>query len=603
MPLNFRTGQLMSDGRPVVFRYLVGRVDDAPPPALDRVLRDRLTHLLDSRSVPLSDALRAALLSAEVSVDATGRGFSYLRDGYRDPVRGLTFIGVVLLAMALCNIAGLSYSQTRRREREFMVREVLGADVWQQARLLSAELLWPVGTGLAVALPCAVVLAGTLAQLLWVSQTPNSLVLEFRPITVAAFTAIGVALTAAALASAMWARRSIARGGPLPLKAFHHSRAGVLLSASQCAVSVAAMFVAGILVHGVWNLVHVELGFNRERLVFARLLPARTGPPAPDQHVHYQRLVDEIRATPGIAEVALAAAFPRQVGGSVRADLAGTPMTVSYDVVSDEFFDVTGIGLRAGRLFQPSDSPQTDAVAILTEGLARALFPDDAALGRQVHFGQPERPLTVVGIVGDVRLAGPRQPVVPTIYTVRRQQPNLNPVVVARTVASSATMVAPLTDIINRAGRDYPVGMLTIENDLRRALAPERTLQLLSWVLGALVMMLVAIGLIAQQVTWSAGQRRSTVLRMVLGESTRGVMVRTARRALGIVAAGTAAGVPMALAAGAVLNRVLPGFDAGNPWLLAAVATVVLFGGTVASYWPTRFLAKLNPSDALRLEH
>jgi len=116
------------------------------------------------------------------------------------------------------------------------------------------------------------------------------------------------------------------------------------------------------------------------------------------------------------------------------------------------------------------------------------------------------------------------------------------------------------------------------------------------------VLLLGGIGLLSQQTTWALGERRSTVLRMVLGESPHSVITRLVRRAALIVVVGSACGVPLAIGGAYMLRSVLPGFEPDKPGLLLWTLLFVLVTATLVSYLPTRFLSRLRPDEVLRSE-
>jgi predicted permease len=602
VPLTVDTGQLTSNGRPVTFRHLVGRPDPHDASTVPQRVGDRLTVLLAAGSISLTPAHRAALERSTVDMDTTGRGKSYLRDGYAEPVQTLAFVCLLLLLMAAVNVSAVVFAQTRWREREFVVRTFLGASTAHKLRLLFVEVAGPIGVGLGLAIPIAVFLSRVMAQSLWTSATPSSIIINVSWQALGVFVVLASLLAACAIGAALWASASFGRHGGPGAGAARQTRVGSALAASQCAASLAILFVAALLVSGMADLNRADLGFYRSQLTFVRLLPGAQGLQPDDQHQHYANLVEEARRLPGVASVALASAFPNEGRLLVRLSGQDDQVTVSTDLVSDEFFATTGLQVRMGRTFGELDTPQATRVAVVTEGLAATMFPGGDVLGRQILFGTPELAYTVVGVVGDVRLAGARLPAVPTVYRARRQQPNLNPMFIVRTSGPSVAMTKPLSDLIQRLGRDYPVGLSSMEDHLARNLAPERTLSLLAWILGGLVLLLGGIGLLSQQTTWALGERRSTVLRMVLGESPHSVITRLVRRAALIVVVGSACGVPLAIGGAYMLRSVLPGFEPDKPGLLLWTLLFVLVTATLVSYLPTRFLSRLRPDEVLRSE-
>lgn len=144
----------------------------------------------------------------------------------------------------------------------------------------------------------------------------------------------------------------------------------------------------------------------------------------------------------------------------------------SYCVIGDDYFSVLGIPLIQGRLFGPDDGLNTPNVALISESLARRRWPNQDPIGRIVDFGNMDgnlKPLTIVGIVGDVRARGLDYPPSSIIYVDYRQRgmtPNSTPTVLIRTTASASTIIRSAREVLHQVAPGSPVQFSTFADDM-----------------------------------------------------------------------------------------------------------------------------------------
>jgi ABC-type antimicrobial peptide transport system permease subunit len=228
-----------------------------------------------------------------------------------------------------------------------------------------------------------------------------------------------------------------------------------------------------------------------------------------------------------------------------------------------------------------------------------------------IHFGNMDgnmKPLTVVGVVGDVRARGLDQPPASVIYVDYRQRgmnANASPTIVLRTAAGVGEMgsiVSAARAVFRERAPDAPVKISTFEDELGGWLAGRRSLLLLVGLFAVAALALAALGVygivafsVAHRVQeigvrMALGADRSDVLRLILGEGAR------------LAAAGVGVGVVLSLVLTRLLSSLLFGVSATDPFVFAGVAALLTAVALVASYLPARRAMRLDPTVALRDE-
>lgn len=280
----------------------------------------------------------------------------------------------------------------------------------------------------------------------------------------------------------------------------------------------------------------------------------------------------------------------------------------SYCVASEDYFRTLGIQLVRGRLFARQDDANAPHVAVISETLARQRFANRDPVGQTLEFGNMDgdlRPLTVIGVVADVRAEGLDRPPSSIIYVDYRQRGlrlNSSPTILMRSSAPVGQIVSAARGIFRDLAPDVPVKFSTFADEMGGWLAARRFLLLLVGVFAAAALALAAIGIygvVAFSVTRrtqeigiriAVGAQRTDVLRLVVGEGAR------------LALAGVAIGIAASLAVTRLLSSLLFGVRATDPVTFAAVALLLGAVALLASYIPARRAMRLDPNIALRYE-
>ena len=416
-------------------------------------------------------------------------------------------------------------------------------------------------------------------------------------------------------------------------------KARSLLVIGEVAATLMLLLGAGLLGRSFLRLISVNPGFNEQNLLVMKFsLPTSqdemTVQRTPAEMVHQTQFVDNAlaraRAIPGVASAGITGAlpiadpdgFPNGLflllnGHAVPTSIAELrPMwldpkqtgTADYAVASEGFFRTLGIPLLQGRLFGTQDGPDAPHVALITQTLAREKWPHSNPVGQQIFFGNMDgimKPLTIVGVVGDIRAEGLDQPATPVIFVDYRQRGlggNSSPAIVFRTTLPTGAIVPSVRSIFHQLDPNAPVEFSTFSNALGGWMAERRFLLLLAGVFAGAALLLAAVGiygLVAHSVTrrtqeigirMALGAQRGDILRLIVGEAARLAVI------------GLVIGVALSLAATQLISSLLFDVKATDPLTFLTAAVLLTVAALLASYIPARRAMRVDPMVALRYE-
>jgi predicted permease len=541
-----------------------------------------------------------------------------LRDFVVGDIRPALLILLGFVALILCiacaNLANLQLARATARRREMSLRAALGAGRSRLVRQLLTE---------------SVVLAaigGTVGVLLarWgisalVGMIPDGLpaigdigldrtVLLFSlSITVGAGLVFGAVParygTRGQLADALQGRGADQAGG---------SRVRQLFVAVQLALCIVLLVGAGLLVRSFARLQQVPVGFRTDHLVTAELrLPATKYGNDTLIAGFGAQLLERLRAIPGVSSAALVEAIPLSGNwGMTSYRVAGRDLpdsllpTAQLNSVSDGFFGTLEIPLVMGRDFAPTDRLGAPAVAIVNRELARRVWPGESPLGKRLTLiGPPELPVTVVGVVGNVKQLTLSKADEPQLYLAKAQSAGIFTSIAARTSGDPDAMAESVREAIWAVDRDQPVWKIrSMESLLDRDLAPRRFTARLTGGFALLALALAVIGVYGVMSYVVAQRTREIGIRMALGAATGEVVGMVLGRGLRIVAVGTALGLIGAYAGARLIERQLFGVPAADLPTFIGVPLILVAVAAVACWVPARRAARVDPTIALSAE-
>jgi putative ABC transport system permease protein len=556
----------------------------------------------------------------------------------------LTLLGAVglLLLVACANVAGLLVARTSARRKELAVRVALGAGRGRLIQQFLAEsfLLSVAGGGLGVVIAIAAVKA--LPAILPTNLPRQEGMAVNTPVLLFAFAAI-VAVAVSLGLFAAWRAITGDLQEALTAGSRTHTSAGTsqqlrgFLVIGEIAATLVILVGAGLLGRSFLQLISTNPGFSGHNLMTMEFsLPTpqwQQGMDDPEvtRQIHLvEDILTRLRRIPGAETVGVAGALPVAAGDSLAdgnflilngpkapADfnefsrIAQNPAQVGhayYCVASEGYFRTTGIPLIRGRIFGDQDDWNSLNVAVISESLARQRWPNQDVIGQVIEFGNMDgnlKPVTVVGIVGDVRANGLDLPPAPIIYVDYRQRgmkANSSPTIVMRSAAPEGQIVAAARGIFHDLAPDVPVKFSTFRDEMNGWLASRRFLLLVVGFFAAAALTLAAIGIygvvafsVARRtqeigVRMALGAQRSDVLRLVVGEGAR------------LALFGVVIGIAVSFAITRLISSLLFGVSATDPVTFASVAALLSLAALAASYVPARRAMRVDPIVALRYE-
>lgn len=545
----------------------------------------------------------------------------------RKPLLALLLAVIVVLLIAVVNVANLLLARGTTRQRELAIRIALGAG----GRRLVSQLL---------AESVVLALAGGALGLLLATWTTSGL-LSLAPANIPRLDSAGVDLRVMAFmiavsvlaglafgaAPAFFALRTnlndnLKEGGRGTSVGRHHQRVRGTFVVAQVALALILLAGAGLLLRSFQRMLEVNPGFRPEHVITAAISLSPTQySTALQMRSFYSQLDDKLAHIPGAVAAGLSSDLPLEgrwhrvfsVEGYMPPPGAGM-FVDSHSLLVGDYFKAMGIPLIRGRLFTQADDERSRSVVIISQSTAEKYFAGRDPIGGRLKWGVPQNNspwLTVVGVVGDVKQGPLDDKTIPHTYSPYAQRTDdemkagsaqdLNMAV--RTAGNPLAAVASMRQAVWSLDPQVPVTeMRTMDQVISESTAPRRFNMLLVGLFAVAALLLAAIGLygvmsysVSQRtheigVRMTLGARRSDVLRMVLGSGITLVLI------------GVGIGIVGALAASRLLTSFLFEVRPSDPLTFAGVALLLAIIAVVANMAPALRATKVDPMIALRSE-
>ena len=557
-------------------------------------------------------------LQAKMEVVPAAAGFSALRDRFATPLLVLMFaVGLVLL-LACTNVAGMLLARGAARRQEIAVRASLGAGPFRIARQVLTESLLLSTAGSVVGVVLGYFGAGALVRIMMSARArvilPQTFDLQTAPdARVLLFTAaialvtgilFGLAPAWSAFASApIVSLREIGTAGEKKSGRLF----GKCLVAAQVALSVVLLTLAVVFLVHLSNLRNVNLGFSRESVLLVTLNPQGSGYNRVQLTALYKDLLDRLQALPGVRAATLSGVTPIEgPAGSSFATVEGHQEApadrrrLMLNPVGPKYFETLGTPVLAGREFEFGDANRP-RVAIVNESMARHYFHDGNPLGRHLAFDGDSLPYQIVGVVGDAKYADLHEPAPRTVYLNAFQDGRIASQFALRTDVPPSRLVTDVRRTIQDLVPNIRIARVTtLAEQVDASIVSERVISTLSGLLGVLGAALAAVGLYGLLAYTVARRVNEIGVRMAFGATQRDVTRMVVKGALGLVAAGLSAGVPLAIWSAHVAASLVENLPLNISGPIAFAATAMIGVGLLAAYVPARHAARVQPIDALR---
>jgi predicted permease len=509
------------------------------------------------------------------------------------------------------NASGLLATRVASRRDDILVMRSLGASGCRIVRQILAEAFSLACVACAVGLVMAYGATRAFRALLPWGNMPWTI--EFTPdiriLAAVAGASIVVTLLIAMVPAWLATRvERVVQGSRTVIRSA--SRWSNAMLVGQLAATIVLVFACGLLVQSFTSLAHVDRGFDHERLLSVRLLPAPGGHQNLNQQEYYPQLFQEFAALPGVESVGFARYFgtiPAQLPPQPIALVSSTPVTATgaMEYVSPNFFSTIGVPILRGRDVAWTDLPDTQRVALVSESLARNLDVNGDIVGRSIEFGsnaQRQR-FQIIGIVGNISLGNYRQNAVKLVFVPSLQANEATyPTFHLRTSGEPLALARPVTDIVEAAGREYVQRAAHVNDMFSNGLVAERMATVVSAGAATLGVVLAALGLYALLTHSVATRTREMGIRMAVGATPQSVGALIVRHMLVLVFGGVVVGVPAALMGSAVLRSLMFGLSTTDRVTLAGAVVIVVVVAAAASVVPAVRASRVDPVRLLRAE-
>jgi predicted permease len=386
------------------------------------------------------------------------------------------------------------------------------------------------------------------------------------------------------------------------------------LVATQIALAVVMLNGAGLMVRTLARLESVDLGYHADHLSILGITgPQSALPPGIATGEAGQQLVRRLEATPGVVSATPILSEPF-IGQSLyivklgRIDQSVTERErnpfVPFEYVGSDYFRTLGIPLLRGRAFTDSDRPGSARVVVVNETLARQLWPDADAIGKQLKFvnRDGDTTFTVVGVVRDTRYRELRNGG-PVVY-LKWDETFGFPLLIAVRTAGPLSAALPG---LRAASREFDSALIvwkaqTMDQLLDAPLAQPRLSALLLSGFSLAALLLSAIGLYGVIAAGVRRQTREIGVRVALGAMPNAIRRLVLTQVFGLVALGVAAGLVGAIASSRLLQSLLFQVSPVDLQTLVGVCVLLAAVAMLATYLPARRASRIDPVEALRAE-
>jgi len=523
-------------------------------------------------------------------------------------------VGLVLL-IACANVANLLLMRAAGRGREMAIRAALGASAGRIARqlLMESSLLAVLGGALGLMIGIQAMHLLTLA----LPDTINYANLKTIHLdtTVFLFTAaISIAtgilfgLAPALKAARADVQEALKDGGRIVTGARSVTRQALVVA--EVALSMTLLIGAGLLIRSFARLARVNPGFDAQHVLSMQLSVA--GRYGGEKLVAFgQQMLERVRTLPGVEAAGTSHFLPlgRIIPGTgfFRADQPrpnhGEEPVTDVLVVMPGYFAAMSTPIVRGRVFDDQDRAGAPHRVVINRTLARQFFPNEDPIGKVLAIQWGKWPYEIIGEVEDVHQQSLDKDVKAEVFLCNLQEPTGPVYLVARTHGDPRLLAKAIQAEIHSLDRDIPISdVKTMDEYVAAAVAAPRFNTILLGGFAALALLLAAVGIFGV-ISYSVAQRTQEIgIRRALGAGTGSVMRLVVAQGMGLAAIGIAIGLVGALAATRLLQTLLFGVTPTDPVTFGGVAVVLSAVAFVASYWPARRAARVDPMEALRHE-
>jgi predicted permease len=553
-----------------------------------------------------------------IKFEPAGKGISILRKRFSGPLKLLMAVVGLVLLIACANVAGLLLARGVARRKEMAIRLSLGASTWGLVRQLLTESMLLASLGGAAGLllaPWLVALLVKSQSSLEIAQTLLGGGLDRRILGFSFLTTVIAGVVFGLVPAWQSSRAEVVpalkdEGGANQRERRFNFRS--LIVVTQLALAIVVLIGAGLCIKSLRNLLAIDPGYRTEKLL---LVPLELDDKRYDEthgQALQQQLYEHLSATPGIEAVSYGLVLPLSGGSYVssifvdgRQPLPTEQMAFDASVVGPHYHEAMGIEMVEGRGFTEQDRKGSPGVVIINQAMARRLFGQENALGRQLTLktGGGDS-LEIIGITRDIKYHDLTETPLPhfDLPALQHGYDSYTNFVV-RTRGKSLDLIPEIRSELLTLDQSLPVKQIApMSAQIDKALAATRLASTLVAIFGLVALLLASIGLYGVM-SWMVGRRtREIGIRMALGAQRFNVLSLILWQGVLLTAAGLVIGLIVAFASTRLIATQLYEVKVNDSFTFVAVAVLLAVVSLLACYLPARRAAKVDPLVALRYE-
>lgn len=529
----------------------------------------------------------------------------------------------LLFVIASSNVANLVLARTVRREPELAIRSALGATNTTLRRSLLAESLILCGSGaiaaVALAIPMVAVLGRYASRF---SVRANDLTLDFSMVW------FGIALALAAAVFLAFIPRLPSADSPQgglsgrgARVAGGSSRRLRIFAVTQIAASFLLLGGACVLMKTLFVLEQTRPPFDSANVLAVNLPLMSYGKTPLQVDEFYREVQRRVSALPGVEHVSsgfgtpwrddrgLGISFQFAAEGAKRDN--GEDFRAKFRVVSPGFFDTFGVPIKEGRDFKDSDRADSERVVIISQSLAKMLYPGQNALNRTVRWtdgvikfvGISPEPRRIIAVVPDFDDENIIPAPAMTIYEPVEQEQGWTGRLFVRTKQDAYSVVPAITQIVHELSADQPVEKASTLGDVRaEVLTPDRLNAIVFGGFAGVALLISVVGVAGVLAFSVSGRTREFGIRMAMGAQRRNILSIVLVEGVVMAAIGVGAGIAIGFALTRIVARYVTAIHQPGSLAFIASAVAILAAAIIASAIPASRAAKVNAVEALRSE-
>ena len=536
--------------------------------------------------------------------------------------QGATFLALVslVLLIACANVANLTLARGEARRRDMALRAALGASRWDLMRQVLIESAMVTAAATAVAL----LLASWLIRLVPALLPPGAtaITVDVRMDARLLSFACVLAALATALVGVVPAWRGSRGDIVSSLKAQPSTTAWGrrvqlrdVLVVAEIALGGVVLIAAGLLVRSFAQSLAVDPGFDaRKEVATFYLVPGLKGFDRAATYRLFEAYRESVATAPGVKGVSYGIRLPAQgneAGWSAEFVVAGKQpppgrdmFNIRYTMVGPDYFRVMGTRILDGRGIGTGDRPDSAPVAVISESMARSLWPGESPLGRTIRMGRT-RPVDreVVGVAEDIRISGLYEPAEMYVYVPYAQNQQSFGLLLVDMAGDPASVIPAVRRRIAEVSAVVPVLRVgSFAQHMELLLYEDRRNAQIALGIALLALVLGAVGVHSVVALVTARRTREIGIRLALGAERRQLLRLLLGRSAIIALVGAAAGIAGGVATGHLLRSWLHGLDPADFWSFGTATAVIVAVALAASVTPVWRASRLDPAVALREE-